>query len=156
MIYREYADIVRTGMEYGRIGARFQPCFSSDGLSVEYAYARCVRESPGGAEAGDDIGRRLSESHGICALDWYMADLSCAFLKRLKESGWEGARVITGFSIRHAYEHDTAEHLCGMADSYGISHGSDIVNITLHFLLVHPVTKLAMQPLLMNHNTFSF
>jgi EAL domain-containing protein (putative c-di-GMP-specific phosphodiesterase class I) len=62
------------------------------------------------------------ESDLVLALDWYVLEEVCAFLKRRLDSGEPCVPVSVNFSRRHLVEEGFVERLSTVVDSYGVPH----------------------------------
>lgn len=66
----------------------------------------------------------------ICALDFYMLDKVCWFIRRLCDSGIEPVKISVNFSKRHLSNNKLVEEIVEIIDRYEISHELIEVELT--------------------------
>ncbi len=73
---------------------------------------------------------QLEESGEIVALDWYVLENVCKFLKKHQDEGVHSVPVAVNFSRKHVNESDYVEKLCKIVDKYGVPRKMIEIEIT--------------------------
>ena len=123
MAHSEIAEAVQAAMEMGEIKAYYQPKYDAitSKLSGAEALCRWIRKDGTCVMPGSFL-PQLEESSAICALDWYILEETCKYLKKLKEEGIHRVPISVNFSRWHVFEKEFDLHLSKLADQYGVPH----------------------------------
>lgn len=114
---------MQKGLDSDEFVAFYQPKFSPDGkhLMGAEALARWSRAS-GIPSTPAEFTELFEQSGLILALDWYILERTCIFLRRQLDSRKRCVPVSTNFSRLHVYEEDCAERLRRLVNSYHLPH----------------------------------
>lgn len=122
---------MKKGLDSNEFTAFYQPKFSSDGkrLVGAEALARWTREGePLSSPA--EFTRLFEQSGLILALDWYILEKTCIFLRKQLDKQRHCVPVSTNFSRLHVFEEDCVERLCKLVDGYRLPHSLIEIEIT--------------------------
>lgn len=72
----------------------------------------------------------LEKDGCICALDFYMLDKVCQFIRKLFDSGVEPVKISVNFSKRHLDNNKLVEEIVETIDKYGVPHHLIEVELT--------------------------
>lgn len=127
----EVVEDIQKAIKDGELKAYYQPQFDSitSRLKSAEALARWVR-SDGIIVPPMAFVPEMERSGYIAEVDWHICEEVCRLLKRQKEEGGLVVPIAVNFSRLHVREDDFIEHLSGITDKYGISHGLLEVEIT--------------------------
>ncbi len=110
----------------------FQPKYDSrtKKLAGAEALSRWIKPDGSVIQPSEYI-PELEKNSSILAVDWYMYEQVCRFLKRQRELGIPQVRIAVNFSRMHVlYERSVEQRLCDIADSYGVPHELIEIEIT--------------------------
>lgn len=114
---------MQKGLDSDEFVAFFQPKFSLDGRQLLGAEA-LVRwaQTPGKPTSPAEFTDLFEKSGLILALDWYMLEKTCIFLRRQLDSNRRCVPVSVNFSRLHVYEENSVERICKMVNRYRLPH----------------------------------
>jgi EAL domain-containing protein (putative c-di-GMP-specific phosphodiesterase class I) len=130
----DYGEVVRDvekAMEKRELVAYYQPQYNALTNKIVSAEALVRWVKPDGSLVPPAaFVPALEVSENINPIDWYMLDEVCKMLKNRIDSGKKVVPVSVNFSRWHVKEKNYIQKLCGVVDSYGISHKLIEVEIT--------------------------
>ena len=114
---------MQKGLDSNEFVAFFQPKFSPDGKHLMGAEALVRWARASGISASPAEFTELFEQSGlILALDWYMLEQTCIFLRRQLDNRKKCVPISTNFSRLHVYEEDCVERIRRLVNSYHLPH----------------------------------
>lgn len=123
---------IETAMKNGEIKAYYQPMYETATHKLVGAEALCRWIKPDGTVImPSEFVFELEKNSSILALDWYMYEEVCKFLKYQKDNGIPQVRISINFSRMHVlYERSIEKRLSKIADSYQIPHSLIEIEVT--------------------------
>ncbi len=114
---------MQKGLDSNEFIAFFQPKFSPDGKHLMGAEALVRWARASGISASPAEFTELFEQSGlILALDWYMLEQTCIFLRRQLDNRKKCVPISTNFSRLHVYEDDCVDRVRRLVNSYHLPH----------------------------------
>lgn len=100
----------------------YQPKIRIDnhGICGAEALVRWIRK--GKLIAPDKFIPQLEREGSICALDYYVLDRVCMFLRKRLDQGKKVSCISVNFSRRHLEEKDLVQHIIRVVDKYRVPH----------------------------------
>lgn len=125
------ASEVRRAMEEHELRAYYQPKYDADTNRMVGAEAlvRWIKKDGTFVVPGQFI-PQLEDTMDITAVDWYILEEVCAFLKKQRDSGQQSVPIAVNFSRMHIYETDFVSRLCQTVDRYGLPYSLIEIEIT--------------------------
>lgn len=114
---------MQKGLDSDEFVAFYQPKFSPDGRHLMGAEALARWSRASGIPSSPAEFTELFEQSGlILALDWYILERTCIFLRRQLDNRKRCVPVSINFSRLHVYEEDCADRLRRLVNSYHLPH----------------------------------
>lgn len=128
---QKWIDEVQAAIKNHELQAYYQPQFDAitNNLVGAEALVRWIRPDGSMVMPGDFI-PQLEQGDEIRALDWYILEEVCVFLKKQKEDKICSVPIAVNFSRRHVCEDSFIEKLCAIVDRYEVAHSMIDVEIT--------------------------
>lgn len=125
------AKAINEAIARNELKAFYQPKYATrtEKLAGAEALSRWVRRD-GTIVMPSEFIPELEKNSSILAVDWYMYEQVCRFLRRQEELGIPRVRISVNFSRMHVlYERSVEQRLCDIADAYGVPH--DLIEIEI-------------------------
>lgn len=121
--HMKLTSYMQKGLDSNEFEAFFQPKFSTDGKHLMGAEALVRWSRASGIPSSPAEFTELFEQSGlILALDWYMLEQTCIFLRRQFDSYHRCVPISINFSRLHVYEDGCAERVHTLVNSYHLPH----------------------------------
>lgn len=144
VINTEYEGLVKeitNAMEHKELKAYYQPQYNAITNKIASAEALARWCKPDGTVVCPNAFIPVFErDEKINQIDWYMLGEVCTMLKSRIDAGENVVPIAVNFSRWHVNEVDFIQKLCGIVDSYGISHKLIEVEITESALVNEQIT----------------
>ncbi len=123
-------DAIKNGLENREFVAYYQPQYNTVTGSMVSAEALVRWKKPDGSMVSPAEFIPFAEENGIVTeIDWYILNEACRMLKGQLDIGKKPRLIAVNFSRCHLSEADFVEKLCGIVDSYGVTH--DLIGVEL-------------------------
>ena len=114
---------MQKGLDSNEFVSFYQPKFSPDGKHLMGAEALVRWSRASGIPSTPAEFTELFEQSGlILALDWYMLEQTCIFLRRQLDNRKRCVPISTNFSRLHVYEEDCVDRMRRLVNSYHLPH----------------------------------
>lgn len=117
-------------MQSGEFLVYYQPKVSISGRKICGAEALARWNRGGSLVSPASFIPVLEQEGSICALDYYVLESVCRYLKNRLKLGKEAVTISVNFSRRHLEEEDLLQNIISVIDRYGIDHSYIEIELT--------------------------
>lgn len=149
------------GLDSDEFTAFYQPKFSPDGKHLMGAEALVRWSRASGLSASPAEFTELFEQSGlILAMDWYMLEQTCIFLRRQLDNRKRCVPISTNFSRLHVYEEDCVDRMRRLVNSYHLPHNLIEIEFTETALvqnskrMLHLISQLRQEDFIVTLDDF--